>query len=265
MRRQCVVISALLTVVALIVPVASADISNNVFDVEVCQFREGSWMCVGTFWADMNQGTWSGGEFSWTLQADQVIYNDFDPCDIVATLKAGETSITVTPPGLHRANPGVSLGFSVVSGGSLTQFKINSALLTFASMASAEAKATASYTVTDNDPDLNGASLLGLNPQAYQAVYNGFFAPAPVGTTFRQLIPQVLADPESGNTLTETYPGTGYSAIGGPVSSMASQIHFSLTPYDLASGTSYYEIQQIPEPASMLILAAGLLLVRRRS
>jgi len=50
--------------------------------------------------------------------------------------------------------------------------------------------------------------------------------------------------------------------IAGSVSDMSTQISFTLSPNDLASGTSVFEI--VPEPASVLLLIAGLVLVRRR-
>jgi hypothetical protein len=54
-----------------------------------------------------------------------------------------------------------------------------------------------------------------------------------------------------------------YRAVGSAVSDMSAEIKFSLTGFDLASGTTTYEI--IPEPAAALLLVAGMLGLRRRS
>jgi hypothetical protein len=54
----------------------------------------------------------------------------------------------------------------------------------------------------------------------------------------------------------------GWSQIAGAVNNISTQIEFTLTAWDMASGTSSFEV--IPEPATGLLLVIGLLALRRR-
>ena len=63
----------------------------------------------------------------------------------------------------------------------------------------------------------------------------------------------------------------GPTAVGAVGSSLGLEIEFSLTNLDLATGTSVFEVVEVPEPSSMVLLAMGLVSVgvwrkvRRRS
>lgn len=242
-------------------PVAMADISNHVFDLEVCQGGN----CVGLYQVDIGQGGWNPEHtvYTWTLNMDTPIV-PIGGGAVVATLLKNDTFVTITPPGGERSDPQVNLNFSVVAGSAVTEFTINSALLTFPALNNAQARASAAFTVTDGI-DGDGATLLGLGTPAepgfaYTTQYNGF---VPAGATFKQLIPQVVAGPEGQATVSADWPGGGgYLPLGGSISDMSSQIHFTLTPNDIASGTSTFEI--VPEPTALLLVLAGLASLRRR-
>lgn len=165
----------------------------------------------------------------------------------------------------YIADPIVNLNFSVAAGNSTTTFMIGSALLTFPTINSASGRASAAFTVTDLLGD--GATLTGLtgltNNSGYTSAVNGVAGPVMVGARFTDLLSvPILAAPLNSATDSEQSPGAGYTPIAGSVSSISSWIKFSLTANDLASGTTFFEV--VPEPASLVLLALGGLLIRRR-
>jgi len=169
---------------------------------------------------------------------------------LLGTLQAQETQV-------HFAqDPVVDLNFSVEAGPGAggTAFSISSALLSFPTISNASARASAAFTLTDGVDD-DGATLSPLTgPGAYLAQYNGY---VPGGATFTQLIPAMAADPMSTTSLSEEYPGGGlYQSLGGSAYDMSSQVSFTLSPNDLASGTSVFEI--IPEPSALVLMAVVL-------
>lgn len=166
-------------------------------------------------------------------------------------------------------DPVVNLFFGVQAAGVATNFTITSALNGFPVIASAEGRATAGITVTDDGALGNGATLTGnyAGNKAYRAFYNGAVPGA--GATFATLVDGlVVPGAIVTDTTSEAFPvlaGT-FSPIAGPVSTMSSQFSFLLTADDLASGTSSYVIRdQIPTPGAVSLLGlAGLVVARRR-
>lgn len=162
-------------------------------------------------------------------------------------------------------DPIVNLNFSVASGSTTTTFMIGSALLTFPTISPAQGRASAAFSVTDVDG--TGVLLTGAGgntgTSGYASAINGMAGPAPAGLNqFTEMLPGVAAGPFSSNTVNNNDPPLGYLPIGSPVSSISSFISFTLSPFDLASGTSSFEV--IPEPASLLLLVLGAGLLRRR-
>ncbi len=238
---------------------ADVGISGNIFSLEICREIEGVPQCVAIFDVP-SEGTWNGTTWSWELPDTLEIYN-FSHSELVATLSEG-TRVEITPPVEgSRSDPVVNLGFAMQAGNALTTFTVKSALLNGLSISNPQGRASATFTVSDGLDD-DGGLLTGLNAGggSYLAQYNGH---VPSGTNFAELIPSMVIPVEGSFGTTEDYPGGGlYSAIAGTVSNMSSEISFTVTPNDLASGTSVFEI--VPEPSALLLLAAGLTLWRRR-
>jgi hypothetical protein len=162
-------------------------------------------------------------------------------------------------------DPVVNLNFSVAAGSTTTTFMIGSALLTFPTITGASGRASAAFSTTDVDG--SGAVLTGIagntGTNGYAAAVNGMAGPAPAGLNqFAELLPGVVAGGFGSATVNDNVPPIGYLPIGGTVSSISSFISFTLSPFDLASGTSTFEV--IPEPVSALLLVLGAGLLRRR-
>src|SRR5262245_37924803 len=162
-------------------------------------------------------------------------------------------------------DPIVNLNFSVAAGASTTTFMIGSALLTFPVISPAQGRASADFSVTDADGSGVSLTAIGGNSttRGYAAAVNGMAGPAPAGANqFTEMIPSFGAGPFGSAVSGDNFPPLGYSPIGVPVSSISSFIQFRLSAFDLASGTSTFEV--IPEPASVLLLVLGVGLLRRR-
>lgn len=176
-----------------------------------------------------------------------------DPTTMFIELNPGE--------GTDRGsgNPQITMNFAVQAGASNTSFTINSALLSFAPLSPAAARASAAYTATDLTGDgvtMTGQSVAG---GGYAAQYNGF---VPGGTTYLSAL-GLLTHPSASTSQSLTFPpAPNYNAIGVPVSDMSVQAAFELTAGDIASGTSNYIM--IPEPASIVLLSLALAAARRR-
>ncbi len=166
----------------------------------------------------------------------------------------------------YLQDPVINLNFSVQAGANPTTFYIASALLTFPTIANPVGAASAAISVTDAMGD--GATLtgIGLSGGAYLAQYNGYAgANPPAGTTFAELHPNVVAGPFSTTTVSDEVPaGGGFTPIGTPVDDMSSLVSFTLSAFDLASGTSVYTI--VPEPGTLaMVLGLAVVVARRRS
>jgi hypothetical protein len=153
-------------------------------------------------------------------------------------------------------DPVVGMNFAVQAGPSQTDFSISSSLLSFTTM-DGEARITVGFSLTDTDGD--GAMLLGLgNPSgfqgAYLAQYNGF-AGTLSGTTFAEEVQSMNASVFSSTTVAIDVPPVGFQTIADPVSDMSVMLSFSLSPNDLASGTSSFIIQ--PPPLSLQTASWG--------
>jgi hypothetical protein len=238
---------ALSTVLLVAVPLAWGGFSDNLLYVQACV--GGSCYGYTLFTPDDPRGSlvYDPGTqtWTWTLLQDVPIMS-LDGQLLMGTLQSPGTTVT------FGQDPAVNLNFAVEAGPEEggTEFTIRSALLSFPTIANAMGRSSAAYTLTDGVDD-DGATLSPLAGEdgAYKAQYNGF---VPDGTTFAQLIPQMIAGPMGTTSLSQDYPGGGaYEMIPAEsVYDMSSQVSFALTPNDLASGTTIFEI--IPEPTAGL-------------
>ena len=166
--------------------------------------------------------------------------------------RTGELIAVLNPAG-HSSHveyiddPAVTMNFAVQAGPSITTFTITSALLSFTTM-DGEARITTGFSLTDADGD--GATLIGIgnpngNQGAYLAQYNGF-AGTVSGTTFVEVIQGINAGVFATAVASIDEPPVGFTTIPDPVSDMSVLLSFTLTPNDLASGTSNFVIQPPP-------------------
>lgn len=197
-------------------------------------------------------------------EADAWIYVLPEPLEFWS----GETCLGIldTLDALYDPDPEVNLNFSVQAGTTATTFHIASSLLTFDTITSPEGQASAAFTLTDFDADDASLTGIGETGGGYLAQYNGWAGhPAgPMGTTFAEGIYSMNAGFLETVTADFEYPASGWEPIGESAASASSLISFELSPNDLASGTSHFEI--IPEPGTLgLLMLAGTFLLRRRS
>jgi len=204
-------------------------------------------------------GTWVGNDFIW--ESDQrVEFND--SLGVLGVLNPNSETSSFS----YFADPAIALNFNVQAGASDTTFMIGSALLSFPTISSPHGVASAAFSVTDVTGD--GALLTGANTGggAYLAQYNGL-ASSNSGTTFTELISSVSAGAFATDSTNEQSPVAGFSNIGVPISDVSSFLSFSLSAHDLASGTTSFFVDAIPEPTGIvlgLIGLAGVAAARRR-
>jgi len=240
-----------------IVPIAPAGFNPGISDV-IYTITATNADGQGTYSVGLDRGRWyydlekDAAGYEWSLSSPVNIKAPNGT--IIATLLNGSFCVD--------CDPQVNLSFAVQAGTSATSFAISSALLTFPTIPTPQGLASAAFSVTDINH--NAATLTGLGPagMSYLAHYNG---QVPTGTPFTEQIPQVLAPVGGTGTEDVTVPPTGYATIADPVSDMSSEVTFTLTARDIASGTSNYEIIPVPEPAGLLLAVAAIVLVRRRA
>lgn len=243
-----------LIVLAALVPAVTADISDVIYQVVVCN---DAGVCQGMMPIDISAGAWQpDGTFQWVLLQDTNIVG-FDGQDL-GTLSTEDygTSITITPPGAGRSFPQVNVNFSVIGGTTPGQFTINSALVSFPTIYSALGQVNVGINLTDRSPA--GATLTNvpLDTGKSTSWVNGLPA---TGTLFRTLFAQDLS--VTGGSANGSDQTAGFEPIFQDVSSISGRIQFVLSARDLASGSSTFVVS--PEPASFLMLLT-LALLRRR-
>jgi hypothetical protein len=246
---------AVLSAAAALAMPAFADIEGNPGFVIYCETDSN--YCTYAFEAVPD----GNGNWGWGSNEPVPLYG-WDGTTVVATLNpAGGPGSSVQ----YVEDPIVNLNFSVAAGASTTLFQIGSALLTFPTISPAQGRASADFSVTDVDGSGVTLTAVGGNTgtSGYTAAVNGMAGPVPPGANqFTEMIPTFGAGAFSSAVSGDNDPPVGYLPIGAPVSSISSFIRFTLTPFDLASGTSTFEV--IPEPASVLLLVLGAGLLRRR-
>jgi len=197
------------------------------------------------------------GTYSWQLPAPVV-------------LESGGTQLGVVEDAgvAYDADPAVNLGFQVKNTSPWPAvFKITAGTIVFDPVPNAQARAGASITLTQGAGSPAGASIDGkfTNDKIYEARYSTD-AFINTQTVFADLVSSFSFASGLSRNNSEERPDPDvmeFEPLGVTVHMMESQFWFGLSPGDLASGTSVFEI--VPEPVSVLLLAfGGLLLGRRR-
>jgi len=186
------------------------------------------------------------GSWSWSLPMPIEAYSG-------GLLLGTIDALTLTVDG----DPGVSLAFAVTAGPGGLNFTWSGGPVAVPTYTNPIAYASAGITLTDLDS--NGASLIGLYPgsKAYEAVYN-----TTVGWAY--LLDNLTAGVDETAVRSGRQPASGRQTIFDTLTSIQSQFKFSLSANDQASGTSRFDVQPIPEPASALLLLSGLAVFLRR-
>ena len=177
--------------------------------------------------------------YTWQMEQPLEIAAENNQDNILATVE----NITVAAQG----DPSISLGFSVTAGQYASSFSFASPVMNFAPISNTEAYAEATISPT------SGTTVWGSYPgqKPFQALYNG-------STNFAYLIASPITWPVGAEM-------TGPTALPGSISSMQSTWQFIVSAQGMASGTSFYEIEPVPEPATIALLGmGGLFLLRRR-
>ena len=235
-HRLSVVVAAVAVLV--LSPVAAQALpvgSVAAIDIQVQSGAQtGNW---STSWA------YTGDTFEWQLPAPLTIYDENEAP--LATIDYLSMS--------GDKDPFVTLGFAVAAGAAPTAFTITSATIGFAPIVSGLAFASAAVTLTDGSPLIDGATMTGAFPGAhiYQAQYNG------ITGVFADLVPSLVAPPGGVSfSGVDRLPAVGRIPIPGAVVDIESQFKFTLSPFDLASGTSRFDII-VPEPSSVVLALVG--------
>jgi MYXO-CTERM domain-containing protein len=226
---------------------AMADISETVFVIQATNANG-----MGTYVANFNQGRMDhSGTYQWQLPGSMAIRSDSG----VPIAMLNQAVI------VGHEDPSVNLSFNVFSGAIETTFTITSATVSFASIANAQGRMSASVSITDLDGDGVTLHNSGGSPGAFSAFDNG-------SADFHDLFSGAIATLIAGNTMTrsEDFPGGGsFASISGAVASISARFQFTLSPNDMASGTSVFTVQPVPSPGAMALLGlGGLVVVGRR-
>ena len=228
--------------------VAGADISGTVFTIRA-ENSQGWAEYTALFRED---GFSAPGVYDWAMAAP-----------VVLTTAAGQPIATLNAAsiGIHE-DPDVALNFSVAAGSTTTLFTITSAHVVFGAIGQAEGRATVSVNATDlNDDGVtlspDGSELI------YQTRYNGA---APGGSVFHDFLAAPVTAAFGSASASADFPGGGaFAPIAGEVTDISSRFRFSLTPGDVAGGTSFFRVQPVPGPAGAgMLMVAGLAALRRR-
>jgi len=256
-RKAC--FAGLLAAAAVIVPAASADIGGPGLSIY-------AWDNAGNRAQTAIEGVWDATHttFTWSSSSTIELW-DHSSDTLLGCLNPLENGQPTVSAFQYLEDPVVNLNFAVQAGAAAsTTFMIASSLLTFPTISNAQGAASASFTVTDfansGGASLNGQTGTG-NAFGYLAQYNGF-AGTQTGSTFAESIPTLNAPAGGTNTLSNNTPGVGYQAIAGSIGSISSAVKFTLSRFDLASGTTSFVV--VPEPSSLLLIALGGLFATRR-
>jgi len=263
MRRACLMGLALLAVMGLAVSTAQAEFIGLV--TITVSGEDGT--AVG-HWAFPGPPDQQPARFHWSLDQPQPLMGRGGK--VLATVERLKVDLD--------GDPAVDLDFSVVGNGVAKRVNVDSAINIFSPLTNPRAFTSAGLTLTDTSPFWNpdGAWMKGVpeNDFIYRALYNVEYEPNPeagkppiltAGEVFVGFFKYDDSDPTrpdmqvTGGTIGvfRNSVQEGKTQIIGEVHNIQSRFDFDLSPHDRASGTAHFEV--IPEPASLALLAMGLL------
>ncbi|MGP1272097.1 MAG: hypothetical protein ACTS22_02070 [Phycisphaerales bacterium] len=220
---------------------ATADITTTVFEITATNANG-----TATWSYQIDESQTQQGDYSWLLdQGIELV--DQSNGNTIATL--GWATVETI------ADPVVSVGFTVFATQQQTSFQINSTLLSFPVINAAVGIARASAGVTIDDFGGGGATFTPGPNGAYQAFFNNG------ADQFTSLFGSQLSVGDGENVAFSADTGA-FAPAGVNAVSMSANWDFTLSPGDLATGTSTFEL--IPAPASGLLLGLGGLAAARR-
>lgn len=245
MKKVC----ALALVAGFGVSVASADITEEVLTLRATN-ADGK---IGAIEINLADGWFdSDGTYHW---------QQGDPMDVAAddgtylgTLS--DSAITIFE------DPIISLNFNVQASNQNTIFQIDSGILSFAQIVNPVGAASAGVTVTDVNGDGATLSVEGGANSMYLASFDQGLGSA--GDFASLLTNTVTAGAFQSASASDEFPGNGgMIPLGQPIENMLAEWKFTVSPFDLASGTSTFVV--VPAPVGLGLLGvAGLAAIRRR-
>ena len=245
--KSCLVGMSVLAVVT-VAPMAAADTTECVLEILATNGTTS-----GTFAVPYDPACWDGDTYFWELEGTVDI---MDGATVVGTI--GDVDGLLPTTITYVDDPEVHINFVMTAGTTDTVFTVTSTHMTFPTIGNALAKSEVGINLSDRNGD--GALLTAVDPHTGVSFshYNGL---APGGTMFSELLDTDMVVSEWGSLAAGDDTG-GFQPIGEPISSMSAQIQFQVSAGDLASGSSTFIV--VPEPSALLMLAAGLALLRRR-
>ncbi len=142
-----------------------------------------------------------------------------------------------------------------------TQFTIRSGQQTFGAEWQPSMGASLGIGISDDASPADGATLTGTHTDgnAFWANYNGY---VPAGDNFTSQCDYLHTDSGDYNEQFNVLPPA--EMTGESISDMSMEFSFTLTPNDRVTVSANYAMIPVPEPATLLLVAAGLILHRRR-
>ena len=236
----------LAAVVLLVLAPAVADISEIVFRVDADRLidpdhpEQGSY--VGFFEVASDQLVYDENAGSWKLDIDDPV-DMMDGGNLVGTLAEAHLILVDRPfDGLK-----IDMRFTTRAGVTETTFRIDSAVLSFDTIPSADAAAKATATIRVTDASYDGSAVTtGLGPPGhgiYIALYNDT-------AEFADLVWRVSVQGGAGSSSSGTgsRPSFGFESIAADVYNVRAEADFTLSAEDTVEGTTKYTLDAVPVP-----------------
>lgn len=183
----------------------------------------------------------------------------FDGLNAVATINSGSIKFVSGSSNLYYQQ--IQLNINVTAGSTDTTFRLTSGLMSYGPL-SAPVSGVASTSGSITDTNSSGlavySGLHDLATNGFRANYNGAI---PGGSIFQLQRPANSVVTPGGTTSWSTNSG-GFQPLPAGVTSMQSQLYFSLTAGDSTGFNSTYTM--LPAPASLVGLAGGAFVLARR-